>query len=396
MNSSPPHLQWDIFCKVIDNFGDIGVCWRLAADLASRGQCVRLWVDDASALAWMAPGGRPGVDVLPWPVAPGVLEVEILTSPGQRPPDVVIEAFGCDAAPEFIAECVGITGATGQKPTWVNLEYLSAEAYAERNHGLPSLVQRGPAAGWIKHFFYPGFNPRTGGLLRELEIARRQAAFDREAWLRAQGIDAGDAFLISLFCYEPPALGQLLAQLATDGFDGRPVHLLVAAGRAQAAVQTAIKSAFCAEKTQKSNENYPQPPHSGHSLLSISYLPLLSQEGFDELLWACDLNFVRGEDSLVRALWAGKPFVWQIYPQDDDAHHVKLDAFLDMLEAPASLRGFYQAWNAGAGSETVALDPAAFAADRDAWSQAALRARARLAALPDLAASLLQFAQKNR
>ncbi|MEO7887531.1 MAG: elongation factor P maturation arginine rhamnosyltransferase EarP, partial [Polaromonas sp.] len=44
-------LQWDIFCKVIDNFGDIGVCWRLAADLASRGHKVRLWVDDASALA---------------------------------------------------------------------------------------------------------------------------------------------------------------------------------------------------------------------------------------------------------------------------------------------------------------------------------------------------------
>jgi hypothetical protein len=23
-------LHWDIFCRVIDNFGDIGVCWRLA------------------------------------------------------------------------------------------------------------------------------------------------------------------------------------------------------------------------------------------------------------------------------------------------------------------------------------------------------------------------------
>ena len=55
--------SWDIFCQVIDNFGDIGVCWRLAADLAARGHQVRLWVDDASALHWMAPQGAAGVEV---------------------------------------------------------------------------------------------------------------------------------------------------------------------------------------------------------------------------------------------------------------------------------------------------------------------------------------------
>ena len=48
--------SWDIFCKVIDNYGDMGVCWRLAADLASRAHRVRLWVDDLAALSWMAPG----------------------------------------------------------------------------------------------------------------------------------------------------------------------------------------------------------------------------------------------------------------------------------------------------------------------------------------------------
>ena len=29
---------------------------------------MRLWVDDASALAWMAPQGCPGVQVQPWPL----------------------------------------------------------------------------------------------------------------------------------------------------------------------------------------------------------------------------------------------------------------------------------------------------------------------------------------
>ena len=60
------------------------------------------------------------------------------------------------------------------------------------------------------------------------------------------------------------------------------------------------------------------------------------------MLWACDVNFVRGEDSLVRALWAGKPLVWHIYPQHDDAHDAKLEAFLDWLQAPASLRAFHR------------------------------------------------------
>ena len=66
-------LLWDIFCRVIDNHGDLGVCWRLSCDLAARGQQVRLWVDDASALQWMASGALqgevPDVRVLPWALA---------------------------------------------------------------------------------------------------------------------------------------------------------------------------------------------------------------------------------------------------------------------------------------------------------------------------------------
>ena len=83
---------WDVFCRVIDNHGDLGVCWRLAADLASRGEAVRLWVDDPQALAWMAPEGAPGVQVLPWR-DPG---------PWEQPGDVVVEAFGCDPPGLFV------------------------------------------------------------------------------------------------------------------------------------------------------------------------------------------------------------------------------------------------------------------------------------------------------
>lgn len=401
MQRSVNSLQWDIFCKVIDNFGDIGICWRLSTDLASRGQRVRLWVDDGSALAWMAPLGCDGVQVLPWAVGPSeALRPTDLQSVEAAPPDVMIEAFGCQIAPEFIAFCVRIQGASDQKttrPVWINLEYLSAEPYAERNHGLPSLVQDGPAAGWIKWFFYPGFSAKTGGLLREPCLAPRQAAFDRTTWLHAHGVERADATLVSLFCYEPPLLAALLDQWAESGINGERVHLLVASGRATGAVWAA-RAKSDLENSDFEHRKALQGPGFIRDQLSISYLPLLSQTDFDHLLWACDINFVRGEDSIVRAIWAGKPFVWQIYPQDDGVHSVKLDAFLEMLDAsagtPASLRDFHRHWNASeAGADTTRLWQTG---DLTAWQQTVKGARARLTANPDLTTSLMEFVIKNR
>lgn len=370
-------MRWDIFCKVIDNFGDIGVCWRLSADLAARGEVVRLWVDDASALAWMAPLGCPGVEVRPW--------AEPIDLAGWTAGDVLVEAFGCEIAPEIVANYAYSTGTKGLNHAWINLEYLSAESFVVRSHGLPSPVMRGPGAGLTKHFFYPGFTAGTGGLIRETDLAQRQAAFDREAWLDALGIvNTGTETRqpqrwVSLFCYEPPVLDTLLDALAVDGI---PTQLLVTAGRAQAAVLTSLEHKKCLKS-----------PWNIHSSLSISYLPPLTQPQFDELLWACDLNFVRGEDSLVRAIWAGKPFVWQIYPQLDGAHHAKLDAFLDMLGADAGLRQMHVLWNgAGEGSESADLPELAL----QNWQAIAIAARARLLQQHSLATQVINFVAKNR
>jgi len=107
----------------------------------------------------------------------------------------------------------------------------------------------------------------------------------------------------------------------------------VTPGRAAAATRTALQA--------DQSQNALQGAWDKREQLSISYLAYQPQDAFDEMLWACDLNFVRGEDSLVRALWAGQPLVWQIYPQHDDAHHGKLHAFLDWLQAPATLRRFH-------------------------------------------------------
>lgn len=370
---APPSLLWDIFCRVIDNFGDIGVCWRLARNLAGRGQRVRLWVDDAAALRWMAPDGHDGVEVGAW--------VASTTFP--PPGDVVVEAFGCDPAPAFLAAMatMAAAGEGARAPVWINLEYLSAEAYVERSHGLASPQMSGPARGLAKWFFYPGFTAATGGLLREPGLQAEQALFEREAWLSAQGMALREGErLVSVFCYPGAPVDRLVASLVADR---RPTLLATAPGAATGAVRAALATLG-----------------DGPSGLRQHPLPWLTQPGFDRLLWAADLNFVRGEDSWVRAQWAGRPFVWQAYPQDDGAHGPKIEAFLRLAlaGAPADAAGTIRAWTA---AWNALDDPAT---PLPAWTPQALAAtgaaarawRDQLTASPDLVTRLLAFVHEKR
>jgi uncharacterized repeat protein (TIGR03837 family) len=338
---TPPRaLRWDLFCHVVDNFGDVGVCWRLACDLAARGDAVRLVIDDASALAWMAPQGAERVEVLSWPGP-------------QEPGDVVVEAFGCALPAHVIHAMAGC----GRRVAWFNLEYLSAEPYVERCHGLPS-----PQAGGLtKWFFYPGFGVPTGGLLREPGLRSAQEAFDGPAWLSRQGVvPRPRERVVSLFCYANEALPQLLHSLAE-----RPTLLLLMPGPAQQQV------------TQV-------PPG-----LRVQRLPWLAQTDFDHLLWASDINFVRGEDSLVRALWAGRAFVWQAYPQDDGAHLAKLDAMLGQWSPPEAVSRLWRAWNAVPGVPWPGLPGADTMV---AWQRAVRAWSERLSSTPDLGSQLRAFA----
>jgi uncharacterized repeat protein (TIGR03837 family) len=308
--------------------------------------------------------------------------------------NVVVEAFGCEL-PEAFQALMG----KDSPPVWINLEYLSAEDYVARSHGLASPVMSGPARGLTKWFFFPGFTPDTGGLLREPDLLdahtttltlsvstpspaptnqSRQSTFDRTAWLSALPLDKpieANERLISLFCYEPAALHDLLKQLSQAD---EPTRLLVAQGRPSAAVAAATQALHM--------------PSSGLGQLCISQLPYLSQTEFDHLLWACDFNFVRGEDSLVRALWAGQPFVWHLYPQDDLAHHNKLHAFEAALEMPADLRQFHALWN---GLETGPL-PTLSRTTLGRWRDWSHQVKQRLFAQTDLTSQLVRFVAQKR
>jgi uncharacterized repeat protein (TIGR03837 family) len=351
--------SWDVFCRVIDNHGDLGVAWRLCADLANRGQRVRLWVDDPSALAWMAPDGLADVEIVLWTDP----------APDLEPSAVVVETFGCDPPASFVRRMAGLDPA----PCWVNLEYLSAEHYAERSHGLPSPVSVTPVHVLTKRFHFPGFTPASGGLLREPSLLGAQRNFDRSAWFAARGIAprVGER-VASLFCYANTALPALLEVLSSE-----PTLLLATPGAPAAQVQALLGASL------------------QRGALRVSLLPYLTQKDYDYLLWACDLNLVRGEDSFVRAQWAARPFLWQVYPQADDAHVRKLQAFLERFLAGAevplagALRRAFRAWNG--------IDPGPLALpDLQGWRCHCGAWRDSLAVQPDLVTRLLRLVEETR
>lgn len=402
-------MTWDIFCTVIDNFGDIGVTWRLARQLAEeQGIPVRLWVDDLAAFRRIQSEVDPGVDVQFLDVGArdlavdsdspfykiekkrgmaGVVEVRRWTAPmpDVEPGEVVIEALACNLPEDFVSRMA----ARVPRPVWLNLEYLTAEDWARGVHGLPSPHPRLPLT---KYFFMPGYGADTGGVTRERWLPARREAFQRDASARAAfwaglGLppDAPEELRLSLFSYENAALPGLLAAWAVDS---GPVRALVPQGKAL----PEIAAWFGLSAT-------PAPgARLARGALTLHVLPMLSQDDYDRLLWACDLNLVRGEDSFLRAQFAARPLVWQAYRQEEGAHFAKLEAFLDlycadMAPALAALtRESWRAWNreTGFGTGWPALRHALPALGRHAelwWEH--------LATQTDLASNLLIFCKKK-
>jgi uncharacterized repeat protein (TIGR03837 family) len=372
--------RWDIFCSVVDNFGDIGVAWRLARQLASEHAiAVRLFVDDLSSLRRIAPQDATGVNVCQWHGPSSNISTADLA-----PPDAVIEAFGCGLP----ARVLDAMGALPTQPRWINLEYLSAEAWVEGSHRLASPQPRRPLT---RYFYFPGFTSRTGGLLREHDLFARRDAFRLDAAARSTlwrrlGIDAPvpGTLAISLFCYPNAELAPLLDAWAVGE---APILCVVPEGVVPAELAAWVGSAM----------RWPERPFRRGSL-TLAVVPFVPQDDYDRVLWACDLNFVRGEDSFVRAQWAARPLVWHCYPQSGNAHWPKLDAFASRYAAalPADVASAYAgvatAWNGRAplGHAWTSLYGAlpTLTAHAQTWA-------ASLAAIPDLASGLVEFVEKR-
>lgn len=367
----------DLFCRIIDNHGDIGVCWRLARQLSAEfGVVMTLWVDDLAAFAQLA----PALDVTLPQQRLGDITIRHWTGDIESPDpgDLVIEGFGCALPTGFLRAMVARQAA----PVWLNLEYLSAENWVEDCHGLASL---NPASGLTQHFWFPGFTPRTGGLLREESLLAARDHFQLDTRAEAAfwehiGVPEASNFTrrLSLFAYENPAIAGLLSALAADS---PPSLLLLPAGRALNNV-----AQWAGVETLKAGARI----HRG--ALTVAVLPLLAVEDYDRLLWGCALNLVRGEDSFVRAQWAARPLLWHIYPQDEDAHWLKLNAFIHQAEHHSAMPALWaeamRAWNRGNPDPTfwaaLLADLPLLTPPAQAWSR-------HLAEQKDLATGLMRF-----
>ncbi len=306
----------DIFCTVIDNFGDIGVCWRLAKQLQQQYHfSVRLWVDDLTSFAKLEPSLAThlnsqycqNIEICYWSKDNFPSSIQ--------PYEVVIEGFACRLPESFLQ----VMATQTIKPIWLNLEYLSAETWTLGCHGL---VSPHPSLPLKQTFFFPSFDERGGGLLREAHLLALRDDFQQNPHAQFsfwQALGYADAILadyrLSLFAYENNAIPALLTALSQQN---KRCFLAVPEGRSLANINTWIN----------------QTLRTGDSVnvgsLTVAVLPFLSPTQYDQLLWACDVNLVRGEDSFIRAHWAAQPLLWHIYQQEENTHLDKLEAWLNI------------------------------------------------------------------
>ena len=334
--------RWDIFCKIVDNFGDIGVCWRLARQLhAEHGLQVRLWVDDWAVAQHFLPSLKntsvvEGVSFLHWHDVADFCQAA----------DVVVEAFSCELPPAYLAAMVQ------QKSKWINLEYLSAETWVDDFHAKPSPQSfLNSAIGLTRYFYFPGFTEATGGLLREREVAAEtQNQLDMSFWRKREsmlnfhqkwipafaGMTEDERLVnilkISLFFFFFVLIKDLFTALQSNT---HKVEVYIP----ESSILPEIADFF-------GEETIGVGDYLSRNSLHVHILPFLSQADYDKLLRDCDINFVRGEDSWIRAIWAGKPFIWQPYLQTENTHIKKLDAFLDL---------FYRGFSYPAENVSIAL-----------------------------------------
>jgi uncharacterized repeat protein (TIGR03837 family) len=314
-------LDIDILCRVVDNFGDIGVVYRLARALSAcqPQPRLRLIVDNLEAFASMAPGLDPRLELQEfrgWTLCAWGSEAagypRVVEEFRRRPAQLILECFAC-GRPDWLDRLLFEEGA-GRSALIVNLEYLTAEDYADEFHKLPSLT-RSPLVRKVN--FMPGFSPRTGGLIIDPDFSRAQGSTKKDCAAElALGPGAEASFWVTVFTYERDfsALTRELMAFESRRREENPdfsILVLAAAGKSQ----TPFLQAW---------EAHQRP----FAVKALSFLP---QEAWDRLLSQSDFSLVRGEDSLSRACLFGRPFAWQAYPQEGRHHLVKVRAFLTKL-----------------------------------------------------------------
>jgi uncharacterized repeat protein (TIGR03837 family) len=372
--------RWDIFCRIVDNFGDIGVCWRLSQQLFHEHNLqIRLFIDDLNVASQIIPNlnftlqsqNVNGIEILNWQSANSI-----------KPADVALECFSCELPAEYLSKM--------QDSVWINLEYLSAEPWVADFHARSSNNTK-PA----RHFFFPGFTEDTGGLIREAGIFEKNQVIAINQQLQTDFFEKfhlkqTNTIKVSLFCYPHAPIHDLLKAMAESN---QAIDCYVPAS----SILPNIASFFGLDSSQ--NNEIQIGSIFKHKNLNLHILPFLNQMDYDQLLAICDINFVRGEDSWIRAIWAGKPFIWQPYLQTENTHINKLNAFLDLFyknfEKPAkhSAHVANSAWVCG---NITAESWQNYLDNLHAIKLFTIQQSSQLATQSDLASKLVIFLQKLR
>lgn len=279
----------DIFCQVIDNYGDVGVAYRLAREFKRvyPNKKLRFVINQIEELNLI----RKSEDI------EIILYKDI--SKIENSADLIIESFGCEIPKEYMDK------ALKNAELIINLEYFSAEKWVDDFHLQESFL----GGNLKKYFFIPGLSEKSGGILLDNEFLERKKKVEanKEYYLEKFEIKEKYDLIGSVFSYEKN-FDSLIEELKKLG---KKIILLI-----------------LSEKTQK---NFIKYFDNGNNYDKIKFvkLPFFSYDKYEELLALCDFNLVRGEDSFVRALLLGKPFLWHIYPQDENTHIKKLESFLE-------------------------------------------------------------------
>lgn len=310
----------DIFCEIIDNFGDIGVVYRISKELKKIFQNVRIRIVLNRIEEFKAINKK--VKDTDYQEIDGLICVtekyvkDNIKTFGVS--DVFIEAFGCNVPEEYVKQ------AKENSKLWINLEYLSGEKWIEDFHLCQSLID---SKILKKIFFMPGFSEKSGGVIIDSGFLERMkyGKENRDEVFKKyfKDLDLKDKFIGTVFSYEKN-FENLLETL--KNYEKETVLLLMG------------------EKTQKSfseilkknlTEDYGNIVKYGK--ITMVYSDFFSQEEYEEIISASDFNFTRGEDSFVRGIVLGKPFMWHIYLQEEKAHMDKIKAFTERFKESIKL-----------------------------------------------------------
>ncbi len=289
----------DIFCEVIDNYGDVGVAYRFARAFKReyKNKKIRFIVNKLEEINMI----KKNDDI------PIISYEEIKNSKNITPADLIFENFSCNIPDNYYKKAIY------ESMLLINVEYFSAEDWIKDFHLQESII----GIGKLKKFFYmPSIIQNSGGIIIDEEFLERKIKvrenknfyLNKFLKLSKTSVESNNFnLIISVFSYEKnfDSFMKTLQKL------NKKILLLI-----------------LGEKTQKNFINY-FDKNNKYDRITVVKFPFLPYEEYEELISLCDINFVRGEDSIVRALLLEKPFLWHIYPQEENLHIEKLKSFLE-------------------------------------------------------------------